>query len=88
MKNVNLKKPVISAEEYLLSQGLPEEKISNLPWFDFGNVSTWLENYSEIASKQKSDMLLEVKAMLEDGDAGRSEIINAIQSFLDRFNNF
>lgn len=40
-----------TAEKFLTNQGVPIEHLQNLPWFDYGNILTWLEEYSNIKAK-------------------------------------
>ena len=40
-----------SAEEFLLDQGIPEEYLKNLPWFDEGNLMTWLVEFAKLHVK-------------------------------------
>jgi len=54
-----MKNKIPTAEQYLNSQGIPIEHMKNLPWFDHGNLITWLEDYSNMKAK------LHVKAALE-----------------------
>lgn len=48
-----------TAEEFLNGQGIPEDNFKNLPWFDYGNLLTWLEEYSNMKA------IFHVQAALE-----------------------
>lgn len=51
-----------TAEEFLKSQGVPEEHLKNLPWFDYGNMLTWLEEYSNIKATYHVEAALKAAA--------------------------
>ena len=38
----------MKAEKFLKQLGIPEKELQNLPWFDYGNLLTWLEEYAKI----------------------------------------
>jgi hypothetical protein len=40
-----------TAEEFMDNQGINEKELQNLPWFDYGNLLTWLEDYSNLKAK-------------------------------------
>ena len=40
-----------TAEEFMKNQGLSVKQLQNLPWFDYGNLLTWIEEYSIIKAK-------------------------------------
>ena len=42
----------MTPEEFLEQLGVPKEELKNLPWFDYGNLLTWLEDYSDIKTKE------------------------------------
>ena|SRR5690349_4755380 len=39
-------KNIPSAHEFLLDQGLTLEQLEKLPYFDIGNLATWLEEFA------------------------------------------
>jgi hypothetical protein len=42
---------ILTAEEFMNEQGLNADQLQNLPWFDYGNLLTWLEDYSNLKAK-------------------------------------
>lgn len=44
-------KTILTAEEFMDNQGINEKELQNLPWFDYGNLLTWLEDYSNLKAK-------------------------------------
>ena len=42
------KNKIPTAEEFLNDQGVPIDKLQNLPWFDYGNMSTWLVEFAKL----------------------------------------
>jgi hypothetical protein len=62
-----------TAEQFLGSQGVPYDQLQNLPWFDYGNLITWLEEYSEL--RQKS-------GVVSDTDKARKFILAGHEAIL------
>lgn len=53
---------ISTSEEFLNDQGVPLDKLKNLPWFDYGNILTWLEEYSDLKAKYHVKAALEAAA--------------------------
>jgi hypothetical protein len=51
-----------TAEEFLYNQGVPLKELQNLSWFDYGNILTWLEVYSNIKTRFHVEAALKAAA--------------------------
>ena len=61
-----MEKEILTAEEFLNDQGIPIDKLQNLPWFDYGNMSTWLVEFAKLHVQAALEAASKEATLLED----------------------